>query len=162
MTGISAVLWALAQTDKGQEVIDNGRELVGLWRPPVNYREAIAAAELRHGLPADMLARLLWQESHYRDDIITGQTKSPAGALGIAQFMPGTARDMGINPLDPWQSIDAAGKYLAQQYASFGTWAQALAAYNWGPGNVRRKGLAEAPAETRAYFTSILSDIGLT
>lgn len=127
---------------------------------PAEYRASIVNAETRNGLPAGMLARLLYQESHYRQDIITGKTKSPAGALGIAQFMPATAAEMGIDPLEPYQSIDAAARYLAMLYKSTGNWAQALAAYNWGIGNVKRKGLAVAPRETVSYYTSILSDIG--
>jgi soluble lytic murein transglycosylase-like protein len=128
---------------------------------PVKYRAAIAAAEGKHSLPQNMLARLLWQESRYREDIITGTKTSPVGAAGIAQFMPGTAAEMGINPLDPFASIDAAGRYLARMYGMFKDWSKALAAYNWGPGNVQRKGLARAPAETRSYYTQILADIGM-
>ena len=162
MGGLAAVLWALSRTDAGQEVIDQGRQLVGLWRPPVQYQDAIAAAEQSNGLPKDMLARLLWQESRYRDDIISGAKRSPAGAIGIAQFMPGTARDMGIEPSDPWQSISAAARYLAQQYKRFGDWASALASYNWGPGNVSRYGVGRAPAETQNYVAQILGDLGMT
>lgn len=130
-----------------------------LWRPPEKYAPAIAAAEQRHGIPRDMLARLLYQESRYREDIITGRVKSPVGALGIAQFMPATAQEMGIDPLEPMQAIDGAGRYLARLYRASGTWAKALAAYNWGLGNVQRKGMAKAPAETRNYYAQILNDI---
>jgi soluble lytic murein transglycosylase-like protein len=129
---------------------------------PAQYRAAIAASEARHGLPNEMLARLLWQECRYKESIITGRVTSPAGALGIAQFMPATAREMGIDPLDPMAAIDAAGRYLARLYRSTGTWAKALAAYNWGIGNVTRKGLAMAPLETRNYFNQILKDLGMT
>ncbi|MEI7447897.1 MAG: transglycosylase SLT domain-containing protein [Burkholderiales bacterium] len=134
------------------------------WTPPAAagpYLSAIAAAEARYGIPSNMLARLLWQESRFRPDIIEGRTRSPAGAVGIAQFMPATARQFNLDPLDPIASIDAAGRYLSQLYRRFGTWAQALAAYNWGQGNVARRGLDQAPAETRRYYSSILSDLGL-
>jgi len=135
------------------------RNLVGAWTPPAKYATAIRDAEQKNGLPTDMLARLLWQESRYREDIITGAVRSPAGALGIAQFMPATARDMGINPLDPFQAIPAAGRYLASLYRQTGTWEKALAAYNWGIGNVLRRGMAAAPPETRNYFSQILADV---
>lgn len=128
---------------------------------PTQYRDAVAAAEQKYGLPANLLGRLLYQESHYRPDIINGTTRSPAGALGIAQFMPATAAQFGIDPLDPFQSIDAAGRYLAQLYATTGSWLEALAAYNWGIGNVQRKGVAAAPAETQQYFTQILTSLGM-
>lgn len=134
------------------------------WQPPqaaAPYLSAIAIAEAKYGLPVNLLARLLHQESRFRQDIITGQVKSSAGALGIAQFMPATAADFGIDPLNPFQSIDAAGKYLKQLYKRFGNWQEALASYNWGQGNVARKGLAQAPTETRNYFAQIMADIGL-
>lgn len=134
------------------------------WTPPAAaapYLGAIQAAERAYGLPSMLLARLLYQESRYRPDIISGATRSSAGAVGIAQFMPATAAELGIDPRDPWSSIDAAGRYLAQLYRRFGDWALALAAYNWGQGNVARSGLAAAPAETRAYYSQILSDVGL-
>lgn len=128
---------------------------------PAIYRPAITAAENKYGLPNQMLARLLWQECRYKPAIIDGRIASPAGALGIAQFMPATAREMGIDPLDPFQAIDAAGRYLRSLYRQTGDWAKALAAYNWGIGNVTRKGMAAAPLETRNYFKQIMADIGL-
>lgn len=135
-----------------------------LWTPPAAakpYLAAIAAAEQRYNLPTNLLARLLHQESRFRQDIITGKTKSAAGAVGIAQFMPATAKQFGINPLDPFASIDAAGRYLKQLYGRFGTWEKALASYNWGQGNVSRKGLENAPTETKNYFSQILADLGM-
>lgn len=135
------------------------RTTLGLWRPPQKYAAMIAQAEAANGLPVDMLARLLWQECRYREDIITGKVRSPAGALGIAQFMPATAREMGIDPLNPAQAISGAARYLARLFNSLGTWREALAAYNWGIGNVQRKGLDAAPAETRRYYAEILADV---
>jgi soluble lytic murein transglycosylase-like protein len=123
------------------------------------YAPMIAAAEGANGIQRNLLARLLYQESRFRPDIISGETRSSAGALGIAQFMPATAAQFGIDPLDPGQAIGAAGKYLAQLYAKFGDWSLALAAYNWGPGNVSRSGLDGAPAETRDYVAQITGDV---
>lgn len=136
-----------------------------LWSPPASaapYLRAIAQAEDANGIPRNMLARLLYQESRFRPEIINGTVRSSAGAIGIAQFMPATAGELGIDPRDPAQAIPAAGRYLAQLYRRFGNWSEALAAYNWGQGNVARKGLGAAPAETRSYFSSILSDLGLS
>lgn len=128
---------------------------------PEIYRGAIASAEQNHGLPDQMLARLLWQECRYKPSIISGAVRSPAGALGIAQFMPATAAEMGVDPLDPFAAIDASARYLRSLYRQTGAWDKALAAYNWGIGNVNRKGLSRAPTETKNYFTQILADIGL-
>lgn len=141
------------------DLMSQTRTILGMWKAPAKYLQAIRAAEQANGLPFAMLERLLWQESRYREDIITGKVRSPAGALGIAQFMPATAREMGIDPLNPAQAIDGAGRYLARLYRMFGNWSEALAAYNWGMGNVQRKGLGLAPRETRNYYTQILADV---
>lgn len=150
-------------TDPASSILDTMRNTVvqafALWRPPAQYADLIAQAEDQNGLPRDLLARLLYQESRYRPDVINGTTASPVGALGIAQFMPATARELGIDPLDPAQAIPAAARYLKRLYAQVGTWSEALAAYNWGIGNVTRRGLDAAPTETRNYYTQILADV---
>lgn len=128
---------------------------------PSQYRGAIAQAETANAIPAGMLARLLWQESRFNPKIIDGRQVSPVGALGIAQFMPETAKEWGVDPLDPFAAIAGAGRYLAWLFRQVGAWDKALAAYNWGIGNVKKKGLAVAPLETRNYFSQILADIGL-
>lgn len=144
--------WA---SDAASEAFDTVKNLL-TWAPPEKYRDAIARAEQANGLPANMLARLLWTESRYNPAAV-----SPAGAQGIAQFMPATARDMGIDPFEPFEAIPAAGRYLASLYRQTGSWPEALAAYNWGIGNVQRRGIAAAPAETRNYYTGILSALGM-
>ena len=136
-------------------------------KAPVKYAGYIKAAEIREGLPHNLLARLLWQESRYREDIISGAVKSAAGAVGIAQIVPRWHPD--VDPLNPWASIDYAAKFLRQLRAQFGTWELALAAYNWGPGNLT-KGLntyggvvltqPTTPKETRDYVSQIWSDVG--
>ena len=135
------------------------------WKPPATaapYLETIAKAEADNGLPAGLLARVLHQESRFRQDIITGKVKSPAGALGIAQFMPATAKERGVDPLNPTSAINGAAGYLASLFDRFGDWTKAIAAYNWGQGNVARKGLDRAPAETRAYVAQITKDVNLS
>lgn len=146
-------------TEALESIMNTTRNALGLWKPPAQYAATISATEARYGLPTDMLARLLYQESRYRADIISGATRSPVGALGIAQFMPATAAELGIDPLNPTQAIDGAGRYLSRLFQSFGNWSEALAAYNWGMGNVQRKGLAAAPRETRNYYAQILADV---
>jgi len=102
------------------------------------YRAAINRASGAHSVPASLLARMLWTESRFRPDIISGKVKSKVGAVGIAQFMPATARELGVDPLDPEQAIDGAARYLRSLRNRFGTWRAALIAYNWGPGNLAR------------------------
>jgi peptidoglycan DL-endopeptidase CwlO len=134
-------------------------ERMSSWVTPVKgrlYDSVFSAAELAYGLPGGMLSRVAYQESRYNPD-----ARSPVGATGLMQFMPQTARDFGVDPLDPFQSIWAAGKYLRRLYDQFGDWKHALAAYNWGPGNVAAKGIEQAPAETHTYYTQILGDLGI-
>lgn len=151
-------------------VFDGGADLLAavggavkkLFQLPANaapYADAIARAEAAHGIPETLLARQLHEESRYRPEVIDGRVKSSAGAIGIAQFMPATARDFNLDPTDPFASIDAAARYMAQLYKITGDWAKALASYNWGVGNVTRRGLDRAPDETRKYVAAILADV---
>lgn len=136
---------------------------IGDWMPPVEadpYLSTINQTSRDYDLPQKLLARVLYQESRFRQDIINGTVQSSAGAQGIAQIVPKWHPD--VNPLDPIASIKYAGKYLKQLYGMFGNWEDALAAYNWGMGNVRsfKSGLiASMPTETRNYITDILTDI---
>jgi len=132
------------------------------WTPPETadqYLEEIAKAERTHGLPRDLLARLIYQESRFRQDIITGQVKSSAGAVGIAQIVPRWHPN--VDPLNPVESIHYAARYLKQLRDQFGSYRLALAAYNWGPGNVKKYGTQfdKWPTETKNYVTQIMGDL---
>jgi soluble lytic murein transglycosylase-like protein len=135
------------------------------WAPPTaaaGYLPAIRTAELAQRLPANLLARVLYQESRYRPDIIDGRVRSSAGAVGIAQIVP--RYHPTVNALDPFASITYAARYLADLRRRLGSWEHALAGYNWGPGNVSRVAtgaawLAKAPAETQRYVAEILADV---
>ena len=82
-----------------------------------------------HGLPRDYFTRLIWRESSFRPHVT-----SPAGAQGIAQFMPGTADEQGLDdPFDPELAIPASAKYLKSLRDRFGNLGLAAAAYNAGP-----------------------------
>lgn len=123
------------------------------------FRDVIEMAAYSNNVPVLVLAWLLWKESRYNPKIINGAIRSRVGAMGIAQFMPATAREeLGSveAALDPARAIPGAARYLAKLHRIAGDWDAALAAYNWGIGNVQRRGLASAPAETVDYYTSIL------
>lgn len=125
------------------------------------YKPLLEAAERKYGIPEGMLARLAWQESRFRPDIISGATKSAAGAVGIMQIVP--RWHPGVNPLNPAESIDYAGKFLADLYRQFGSWELALKSYNWGAANVAAwlRGAKIEPVETRNYSAQILADLGM-
>ena len=83
----------------------------------------------RNGLPEQYFARLIWKESRFNPNAV-----SPVGAEGIAQFMPGTARERGLaDPFDPEQAVPKAAHFLAELRKRFGNWGLAAAAYNGGP-----------------------------
>jgi soluble lytic murein transglycosylase-like protein len=117
-----------------------------------DYDALIQEAAARYGLDASLFRRMLVAESNLRPDIINPKS----GAAGIAQFMPGTAAHFKINPLDPTQAIPASAQYLRQNLDRFGgDYDTALAAYNWGPGNVSRYGTSNMPVETQNYVVRI-------
>ena len=155
--------------DEGTNIFEDGAESVKSmftnWPTgSAPYRDMIESAAATHGVPVSILAWLLWKESRYLPGVIDGTKRSRVGAMGIAQFMPATAREeLGSEAaaLDPAKAIPGAARYLAKLYRAVGSWQAALAAYNWGIGNVQRKGLSAAPAETVDYYTVILSKSGV-
>lgn len=92
----------------------------------------------------------MYTESRYCPDAV-----SPKGALGLGQLMPGTARELGVDPFDPAQNLAGAARYLRLQLDAFGSLELALAAYNAGPGAVRKHGGVPPFAETRAYVREV-------
>lgn len=114
---------------------------------------AIAVYADRHDLPADFFARLIWQESRFNPMAV-----SRAGAQGIAQFMPGTARLRGLQQaFHPAQALAYSAEYLAFLNDRFGNLGLAAAAYNSGEGRVSRwrANGGVLPAETRHYVATI-------
>jgi soluble lytic murein transglycosylase-like protein len=130
------------------------------WVPVINQTEASL------GIPPNLLARMAYQESRFRQSVIDGTTPSPAGALGILQLMPQYFKSVQVprpfTPADTQAQITEAGQDLASLYNTFGDWATALAAYNWGPGNVQEflaGTLSGIPTETQNYVKQILADV---
>jgi soluble lytic murein transglycosylase-like protein len=124
-----------------------------------SLKSVIDSASSAFSLPDNLLANLLGTESSYKPSIISGQQTSAAGAVGIAQFMPGTASQYGVDSTDPTSAIPGAANMLSDLYNQFGNWQYAVAAYNWGSGNVS-KWLASGkttpvPAETQNYVLKI-------
>ena len=107
-------------------------------------------AAKRHNVPEDLFLRLVQQESNFNPRAI-----STKGAIGLAQLMPGTARDLRVDPNDPQQNLEGGARYLKEQYRKFGDWRLALAAYNAGPGAVQKHGGIPPFRETRNYVKKI-------
>ncbi|HGE8373776.1 MULTISPECIES: transglycosylase SLT domain-containing protein [Serratia] len=141
-----------AQSVRRPQPTKAGEEMLAWLQPKLSKLEET------FGLPAGLLRSMVITESG-------GDTQavSKAGAKGPFQFMPGTAKDFGLvgdDVFDPEKSAHAAARYMSQLLKMFdGDLGKALAAYNWGQGNVERKGLGAAPQETREYVPKVLSNL---
>lgn len=108
-------------------------------------------AAVRHGVDPAFVQRVMAQESNYNPS-----ARSPVGAIGSMQLMPGTARDLGVDPNNPTQNIDGGVRYLRQQLDTFkGDQRLAAAAYNAGPGRVQRVGGIPNIPETQRYVATV-------
>ncbi len=106
----------------------------------------------RYGLDTDLVLRVIQAESGGNPNAV-----SPKGAIGLMQLMPETARALGISdPFDPAQNIEGGVRYLRHLIDQFGDIRLALAAYNAGPGNVRRYGGIPPFPETQRYVERVL------
>ena len=122
--------------------------------PPAGraYAGALTQAGAATGVDPRLLAAVAWSESGFNPG-----ARSPAGAIGLMQLMPRTAAGLGVDPKDPAQALKGGGTYLAQQLESFGRTDLALAAYNAGPGAVRKHGGIPPYAETQKYVSTVLA-----
>jgi soluble lytic murein transglycosylase-like protein len=130
------------------------------WVPVIEHIESAL------GIPPGLLARMAFQESSFLPDVINGTKPSPVGALGILQLMPEFFPEV-RNPI-PFpddvvaEQINRAGQYLVELYERFGSWVEALAAYNFGPGNEDKyleHKIAGLPQQTINYVSEIIKDV---
>ncbi len=121
----------------------------GTYRGP--FLIAARTAARKNGIPEDLFLRLVQQESGWNPKAL-----SVKGAIGLAQLMPQTARQLQVNASDPVQNLEGGAKYLRWQYEKFGDWRLALAAYNAGPGAVERYNGIPPYRETQNYVRIIL------
>jgi len=115
-----------------------------------DFDDLIRQAARRHGVDEHLVRAVITAESDFDPTCV-----SSAGAMGLMQLMPETARDLGVqDPFDPAQNIDAGVRYLAMLLERFdGDEKKALAAYNWGPSHVEAGG--RLPSETRNYLRKV-------
>jgi peptidoglycan DL-endopeptidase CwlO len=118
----------------------------------VPYADLFTRAGTRYGVDASLLAAVASQESGFNASAV-----SPAGAQGLMQFMPATAKGLGVNALDPTSAIDGAARYLSSLTKQFGSTELALAAYNAGPGTVTRYGGVPPYTETQNYVRAVMT-----
>ena len=117
-----------------------------------SYLPHVYAAEAKYSLPTGLLDALVWTESRYNPLAV-----SPAGAAGLGQLMPATAKELGVfNRFDPMANIFGAARYLRQMLDRFGVVHLAVAAYNAGPGAVERAGGIPRNGETPGYVRDVL------
>lgn len=123
---------------------------------PAEISSIISRVSSKFGVREGLISRVVHAESGGKVS-----ARSPKGAQGLMQLMPKTAKGLGVtNPLDPEQNITGGVKHLSYLLNKYkGDESKALAAYNWGQGNVDRKGLGKMPKETRDYLTKILGNI---
>jgi soluble lytic murein transglycosylase-like protein len=120
---------------------------------PDRWSARVAELAAKYDISPALLEAVVWQESRWNPAAL-----SPAGARGLAQLMPGTARAMGVDPGDPQANLEGGARYLRLQLDAFGGDVEkALAAYNAGPGRVAEAGGIPAIRETRAYVASIMA-----
>jgi hypothetical protein len=118
----------------------------------------LKSAAQTNDLPVDFFVRVIWQESRFRPNAIGPVTYTGARALGIAQFMPGTAEERGLRePLNPVEALPKSSELLAELRHEFGNLGLAAAAYNAGPKRVREfiAGSRSLPQQTRNYVRAI-------
>lgn len=128
------------------------------------YNDIIESAAASNGVDSSLVKGIIQAESSFNPNAGSG-----AGAQGLMQLMPGTAEGLGVrNPFDPAQNVNGGTKYIAGQLKKYGNTELALAAYNWGPGNVdkaiKKYGASwdaiksHAPKETQKYVTNVTSN----
>jgi soluble lytic murein transglycosylase-like protein len=115
------------------------------------WAQPIADAANVNGVDARLMAALVWSESGFNPNAV-----SSAGAIGLAQLMPGTAAALGVDPWHPHQNLDGGSRYLAAQINRFGSWELGLAAYNAGPNAVAAHGPGIPPYPETQFYVYIV------
>ncbi|MGO5065212.1 MULTISPECIES: lytic transglycosylase domain-containing protein [unclassified Clostridium] len=152
----------------GQKLEDAKREINSIKSEVktgnITIDSAVEKASRKYGIDKELLMAVIKQESDFNPNCV-----SSAGAQGLMQLMPGTAREVGVtNPFDIEQNIDGGAKYLKKMLDMHGNVKEiALAAYNAGPGTLQWRGVKNVsdinklPNETRNYVKNIMKNYGV-
>ena len=119
---------------------------------PTAYGDIIEDYAEEYGVPVDLAHAIIKVESNYTQGAV-----SHAGALGLAQLMPGTADYLRVDPADPIENLDGGARYLLEQMAEFGSLELALAAYNAGPEAVRKYDGIPPFDETQSHIVKVMA-----
>jgi soluble lytic murein transglycosylase-like protein len=120
---------------------------------PAAWRSQVASLAAKYDISPALLEAVVWQESRWREAVT-----SRVGAYGLAQLMPATAREMGVDRTNPAANLEGGARYLRLQLDAFGGDVEkALAAYNAGAGRVTRAGGIPQIPETQAYVAAIMA-----
>jgi soluble lytic murein transglycosylase-like protein len=131
------------------------------WKTETNaalYLPHLEDVEREMGIPPDLLARIAYQESHWRDDIVTCKFKSSAGAVGLMQLIPKFFPGAGVD----WRAdVATAGLDLVRLHNKFKDWQLAVASYNDGEGNIAKviAGTHTLKIETENYIAEVFADV---
>jgi hypothetical protein len=159
LLGVLSVLSAFAEDAPREDpVVTNPVKLGETGDAQKSLCLLLESAARANDLPVEFFARVIWQESRFRSDAVGPLTRTGKRALGIAQFMPGTAADRKLlNPLDPIQALPKSAEFLRELRREFGNLGLAAAAYNAGPRRIREwiNGSGAMPSETRNYVFAI-------
>lgn len=140
-------------TNPGPSHASQALTLVDVLAGPEVWRLRVGELAMKYDISASLLEAVVWQESRWNVS-----ARSSAGARGLAQLMPGTARMMGVDPDDPHANLEGGARYLRMQLDTFdGDLEKALAAYNAGPGRVIEAGGIPDIRETRNYVAAIMA-----
>jgi hypothetical protein len=156
-SGGAGSVGAVSGVRSGTTTVGHGAPTPGMLRTGLSvagtpYASTFNAAATKYGVPASLLAAVAHQESGYNAKAV-----SKAGAKGLMQLMPGTAKSLGVNPLNPTEAVDGAARMLRGLISEFGRVDLALAAYNAGPGAVHRYHGIPPYAETQHYVPAVLA-----
>lgn len=161
--GSGAATWKVVSSPASDEVVSvnapavAGAAITSVDPAPVpqQYAAALTFAANTANISPALLAALVWQESRWHPRAV-----SRKGAIGLTQLMPGTARDLRVDPTDPLANLIGGARYLRQLLDQFdGDVEKALAAYNAGPARVRSAGGVPPIPETMSYVASIVRRI---